>query len=74
MLRCASSFVIAAYAPVRLIPQDSRAWPAAFLRSRLILAAFQTFYEVVFINWLSVRYYETTVCKNPLRPERPRAD
>jgi hypothetical protein len=34
MLRCASSFVIAAYTEVRLIPQDSRALPAAFLRSR----------------------------------------
>jgi hypothetical protein len=34
MLRCASSFVIAAYAKVRLIPQDSRALPAGFLRGR----------------------------------------
>jgi hypothetical protein len=34
MLRCASSFVIAAYTKVRLIPQNSRALPAAFLRSR----------------------------------------
>jgi hypothetical protein len=34
MLRCASSFVIAAYITVRLIPQDSRALPAAFLRGR----------------------------------------
>jgi hypothetical protein len=30
MLRCASPFVIAAYATVRLIPQDLRALPAAF--------------------------------------------
>src|SRR4030065_2853715 len=30
MLRCASSFVIAAYAKVRLIPQDSCALPADF--------------------------------------------
>jgi len=34
MLRCASSFVIAAYTTVRLIPHDSRALPADFLRSR----------------------------------------
>ena len=81
MLRCASSFVIAVYATVRLIPQDrerkpeaplvgdgaqertglsslpglaarravsqSRALPAAFLRSRPISATFKTFYEVV---------------------------
>jgi hypothetical protein len=46
MLRCASSFVIAAYAKVRLIPQDSRALPAAFLRSRPIFTTFKTFYEV----------------------------
>jgi hypothetical protein len=47
MLRCASSFVIAAYAKVRLIPQDSRALPAAFLRSRPIFMTFKTFYEIV---------------------------
>src|SRR4030043_1654135 len=34
MLRCASSLVIAAYEKVHLIPQDSRALPAAFLRNR----------------------------------------
>jgi hypothetical protein len=47
MLRCASSFVIAAYATVRLIPQDSRALPAAFLRSRSIFPTFKTYYGVV---------------------------
>jgi len=47
MLRCASSFVIAAYTKVRLIPQASRALPAAFLRSRPIFSTFKTFYEVV---------------------------
>jgi len=47
MLRCDSSFVIASYAKVRLIPQDSRALPAAFLRSRPIFVTFKTFYEVV---------------------------
>jgi hypothetical protein len=47
MPRCASSLVIAAYGKVRLIPQDSRALPAAFLRSRPIFKTFKTFYEVV---------------------------
>jgi hypothetical protein len=47
MLRCASSFVITAYATVRLIPQESRALPAAFLQSHPIFTAFKTFYEVV---------------------------
>jgi len=46
MLRCASSFVIAAYAKVRLIPQDSRDLFSAFLRIRPIFATFKTFYEV----------------------------
>jgi len=32
MLRCASSFVIAAHAHVRIIPHDSRALPAERLR------------------------------------------
>jgi hypothetical protein len=45
MLRCASSLVIAAYDKVRLIPQDSRALPATFLRSRPIFATFKTFNE-----------------------------
>src|SRR4030042_180555 len=47
MLRCASSLVVAAYAKVRLTPQDSRALPAAFLRSRPKFKAFTTFYEFV---------------------------
>jgi hypothetical protein len=47
MLRCASSFVIAVYDKVRLIPQDSRALPAAFLRSQPILTTFKTVYEDV---------------------------
>jgi hypothetical protein len=34
MLRCAASFVIAAYPKVRLIHQDLRALPANFLQSR----------------------------------------
>jgi hypothetical protein len=33
MLRCAASFVIAAYFYVRLIPHDWRALPANFLRN-----------------------------------------
>ncbi|MBU2228310.1 MAG: hypothetical protein KJ936_11725, partial [Proteobacteria bacterium] len=39
--------VIAAYAKVRRIPLDSRALPAAFLRSRPIFKTFNTFYKVV---------------------------
>jgi hypothetical protein len=34
MLRCAASFVVAAYSKVRLTPQDLRALPANFLQSR----------------------------------------
>src|SRR5665647_2529894 len=45
MLRCASPFVVAAYAKVRLTPQDSRALPAAFLRSRPVLKAFIAYCE-----------------------------
>jgi hypothetical protein len=41
MLRYASSFVIATYGKVRLSPQDSRALPAAFLRSRPELKVIQ---------------------------------
>jgi hypothetical protein len=50
MLRCASSLVIAVYAEVRRIPQDSRALPAAFLRSRPVFSTFMTFYEVIIIR------------------------
>jgi len=46
MLRCTSPFVIAAYAKVRLIPQGSRALPAAFLRIRLLFMTYKTFYVV----------------------------
>jgi hypothetical protein len=47
--------LIAAYAKVRLIPQGSRALPAAFLRSRPIFATFKTFYEIVnFGNFISI--------------------
>jgi len=47
MLRCAASFVVAAYATVRLIPQDLRALPATFLRSRPECKAFVSFCESV---------------------------
>jgi hypothetical protein len=43
MLRYALSLIIAAYAKVRLIPQDSRALPAAFLRSRPIFKTLRLF-------------------------------
>jgi hypothetical protein len=35
MLRCAAFFVTAAYEEVRLIPQNLRALPLGFLRSRI---------------------------------------
>jgi len=54
MLRCASSLIIAAYAKVRLIHQDSRALPAAFLRSRPIFSTFKTFYWVVSLRCVSI--------------------
>ncbi|MBA4397473.1 MAG: hypothetical protein C0394_08840 [Syntrophus sp. (in: bacteria)] len=50
MLRCATSIVIAAYVHVRLIPQDLRALPAAFLQSRPETGVFMTFYEFVKIR------------------------
>jgi hypothetical protein len=50
----ASSLVIAAYTKVRLIPQDSRALPAAFLRSRPIFTTFKTFYGVVIHELLDI--------------------
>jgi len=45
MLRCAASFVTAAYGTVRLIPQNLHALPVDFLRSRPQFKAFATFYE-----------------------------
>jgi len=48
MLRCASSFVVAAYVYVRLTPQDSRALPAELFTEPPNLACFSSFYE--FIN------------------------
>jgi hypothetical protein len=38
MLRCAASFVVAAYPKVRLTSQELRALPANFLQSRLDIA------------------------------------
>jgi len=40
MLRCAASFVTAAYVKVRLIPQDLRALPAELFTQPSILAIF----------------------------------
>jgi hypothetical protein len=45
MLRCAASFVIAAYLKVRLIPQDLRALPAELFTKPSKWAYFSTFYE-----------------------------
>jgi len=47
MLRCAASFVIAAYAKVRLIPQDLRALPAELFTKPSEFVNFSTFYEIV---------------------------
>jgi hypothetical protein len=47
MLRCAASFVIAAYVNVRLIPQDLRALPAELFTKPSVLANFSTFFEFV---------------------------
>jgi len=47
MLRCAASFVIAAYAEVRLIPQDLRALPAELFTKPSKLAIFSTFYDFI---------------------------
>src|SRR4030042_5129056 len=46
MLRCASPFVVAAYAKVRLTPQGLRALPADLLRSRPIFKAIVPFLRV----------------------------
>jgi len=52
MLRCVSSFVIAAYVTVRLIPQDSRALPepapakaGGLFAKPSIVETSKTFYE-----------------------------
>src|SRR4030042_3774428 len=46
MLRCASPFVVSAYAKVRLPPQGLRALPADLLRSRPIFKAIVPFLRV----------------------------
>jgi hypothetical protein len=50
MLRCAASFVIAAYVQVRLIPHDLRALPAKLFTQPSFSAHFSTFYVRFF--WL----------------------
>jgi hypothetical protein len=47
MLRCAASFVIAAYSQVRLIPQDLRALPAELFTQPSRIKVFAPFYEFV---------------------------
>jgi hypothetical protein len=47
MLRCAASFVIAAYVQVRLIPHDLRALPAELFTTPSSSAHFLNFYEFV---------------------------
>jgi len=47
MLRCAASFVVAAYAQVRLTPHDLRALPAELFTKPSNLFSFWTFYESI---------------------------
>jgi hypothetical protein len=47
ILRCASSFVIAAHAEARRIPRDLRALPAELFAKPSEFSVFSTFYEVV---------------------------
>jgi len=47
MLRCAASFVIAAYAKVRLIPQDLHALPAELFTKPSEFAIYSTFYAFI---------------------------
>jgi hypothetical protein len=47
MLRCAASFVVAAYVRVRLTPQDLRALPAELFTQPSFSVHFSTFYEFV---------------------------
>jgi len=50
MLRCAASFVIAAYFYVHLIPHDLRALPANFLRNHHTFGVTATFYGTITIH------------------------
>ena len=63
MLRYALSFVIAAYARVRRIPQESRALPADFLRSRPHLKRFAIFYGL-FIFYNAERRFVVSISIN----------
>jgi len=70
MLRCASSFVVAAYAQVRLTPQDLRALPAGLFRSRVPfkgLGALRMSFPWldVYNNWL----LKKTWMQGPRNPE-----
>jgi hypothetical protein len=47
MLRCASPFVVAAYAKVRLTPQGSRALPAELFTKPFQIQGFLIFFEFV---------------------------
>jgi len=69
MLRCASSFVVAAYAQVRLTPQDLRALSAGLFRSRVPfkgLKALRMFFPGLDVyNWL----LKKTWMQGPRNPE-----
>jgi hypothetical protein len=63
MLRCASSFVVAAYAQVRLNPHDLRALPAELFTQPSNMDSFRTFYESVIFDRTEHRHahHEQTV-------------
>jgi hypothetical protein len=50
MLRCASSFVIAAYVRVRLIPQDSRALPLELFTKPSTSPSSLIYYDIITIG------------------------
>jgi hypothetical protein len=50
MLRCAASFVVAAYVHIRLNPQDLHTLPAELFTKPSNLDSFRTFYESIFLR------------------------
>jgi hypothetical protein len=64
MLRYASSFVVAAYAMVRLTPQDSRALPAELFYEAVefeqLFDFLQVNQEMKLLLWISVLTHDRT--------------
>ena len=61
MLRCAASFVVAAYAKVRLTPHDLRALPAELFFEAVVLGSLFDFLRVR-QNWRGV--YDDSMAKS----------